>query len=246
MQETFKKYFGIKYILDFVVSLAIIKIIVVCFFAILNFDIQVIASTVDVNKSSGENKKIEEKAIPKKEKTENKDQDNNIKHSGSSGIEINPEILKIIQAKNAYLTKREEEINEKTRDFELVQSEIESRIKTLEELEKKLSQLADEIGAKKKEKNENQKKQQETDEKTKNERLQYLAGVYSQMEPGRAAELLSLMDVPDAAKIFSLMKTKKVAPVMAQMNSEKASSIAKALTSIGGKNPVEDDNKTNE
>jgi len=243
MPETFKKYSRLKYILDLVVSLAIIKIIVVCFFAVLNLDFQLIASTIDVN-STLENKKIESKAFPKKEKTEN--QDKNIKHSQSTSMEIHPEILKIIQAKNSYLTQKEEEINERSRDFELLQSEIESRIKTLEELEKKLTQISEEIGAKKKEKDENLIKKQEIDEKTKNEKLQYLAGVYSQMEPGRAAGLISLMDVPDVAKIFSLMKTKKVAPIMAQMSPEKASSIAKALTSIGGKTPAEDDNKTNE
>jgi|GEM_PF-3211842 flagellar motility protein MotE (MotC chaperone) len=240
MQETFKKYLRLEYILNFVVSLTLIKIIIMALFAVLNFNIELIASTIETNQANA-SKIVEKKIDSTSEKPAEKS-----KPAEPSQSEIHPEIIKILQAKNSYLNSKEEEFKEKSRDFELVQSEIESRMKALEELEKKLEQISEEIGLKKKEKQEALKKQHELDEKTRNERLQYLAGVYSAMEPGKAAELINLMDVNDAAKIFSLMKTKKVAPVMAQMNPEKASSIAKALTTIAGKNPAEDDNKTNE
>ncbi len=124
----------------------------------------------------------------------------------------NPELLDIIQAEARQWRHRKEELDAKQKDLELLRSEIDERIKELKSLQSRLE------GPAKKAKS------------AYDARFQHLVGVYSSMEPSRAALLLDKMDEDTVAKIFSTMKSKKVANILALMAPEKAARITDKLS----------------
>jgi flagellar motility protein MotE (MotC chaperone) len=126
-----------------------------------------------------------------------------------------PELLSVITARARELEKRKMELDRRQRDLDLLQSDIETM---LEELKKLQARLGSPV-----------KKARKDSEI----RFQHLVGVYSSMEPGRAAALLGKMDEKTVTRIFASMKSKKVAAIMALMDPETAASISSQLTRMG-------------
>ena len=126
-----------------------------------------------------------------------------------------PELLSVIRARARELEGRSAELDRREKDLELLKNDIETM---LQELKKLQSQLGGPV-----------KKAQKDSEL----RFQHLVGVYSSMEPGRAAALLGKMDEKTVTRIFASMKSKKVAAIMALMDPETAASISARLTEMG-------------
>ena len=142
---------------------------------------------------------------------------NSSRHPGSAATGedgCRPELLSVIQARARELQKRSAELDRQEKDLELLKSDIETM---LQELKKLQSRLGGPI-----------KKAQKDSEL----RFQHLVGVYSSMEPGRAAALLGKMDEKTVTRIFASMKSKKVAAIMALMDPETAASISARLTEM--------------
>ncbi len=127
----------------------------------------------------------------------------------------NPEVLEILRAEARQWKQKKRELDAKEKDLGLLKSEIDERLKELKNLQARLE------GPVKKAKASYEAK------------FQHLVGVYSSMEPARAAALLDKMDEAMVAKIFGSMKSKKVAKILALMEPEKAARISSTL-SMGG------------
>jgi len=126
-----------------------------------------------------------------------------------------PELISVIQARARELEKRSAEIDKREKDLELLKADIATM---LQELKKLQSRLGGPV----------KKAQKESEQ-----RFQHLVGVYSSMEPGRAAALLGKMDEKTVTRIFASMKSKKVAAIMALMDPETAASVSARLTEMG-------------
>ncbi len=126
-----------------------------------------------------------------------------------------PELIDVVKARARELEKRKAELDARERELELLKGEIETMIKELKKLQQ---QLGTPIKKAKKE---------------SEQRFQHLVGVYSSMEPGRAAALLGKMDEDTVTRIFASMKSKKVAAIMALMDPDTAASISARLTRMG-------------
>ncbi len=126
-----------------------------------------------------------------------------------------PELLSVIRSRARELDRRSAELDRQQKDLELLKSDIEQKLAQLKKLQ---AQLEGPI-----------KKAQKDSEL----RFQHLVGVYSSMEPGRAAALLGKMDEKTVTRIFASMKSKKVAAIMALMDPETAASISARLTKMG-------------
>lgn len=129
--------------------------------------------------------------------------------------ECRPELLAVIRARVRDLDMREAELDKRQKDLDLLKSNIETM---LEELKKLQAMLVGPV----------KKARKESDI-----RFQHLVGVYSSMEPGRAAALLGKMDEKTVTRIFASMKSKKVAAIMAIMDPEAAAAISAELTRMG-------------
>ena len=125
-----------------------------------------------------------------------------------------PELISVIQARARELEKRSAEIDRREKDLELLKTDIETMLQELKKLQARLGGPV--------------KKAQKDSEL----RFQHLVGVYSSMEPGRAAALLGKMDEKTVTRIFASMKSKKVAAIMALMDPETAASISARLTQM--------------
>ena len=127
-------------------------------------------------------------------------------------LDINERIKVILKARLRKIKERERALQQKERDLALIKEEIEKRIKTLKDLEASLKgPLA-------------------TAKKANEERFMHLVGVYSSMEPQRAAMLLEKMDEETVVKLFSSMKSKKVAKILSYMDTDKAARISSRLS----------------
>ncbi len=131
------------------------------------------------------------------------------KFEGDKGC--NPELLEILRVKMAKLEERELALDKKENDLELLKQDIEDKLRQLKALQAKL-----EGPVKKRRFQEEQK-------------LQHLAGVYSSMDPVRAATLLDKLDEETVTKLFAIMKSKKVAKILANMTPEKAARVSQRL-----------------
>ncbi len=125
--------------------------------------------------------------------------------------QCNPELLSLLRTKMAKLDEREDQLQKKEEDLRLLQKDIQEKIKQLKELQQKL---------------EGPVKKRRFEEEA---RLQHLAGVYSSMDPVRAAALLDKLDEETVTKLFAIMKSKKVAKILANMSPEKAAGISQRL-----------------
>ena len=123
----------------------------------------------------------------------------------------NPELLELLRVKMAKLDEREQALDKKENDLELLKQDIEDKLRQLKTLQTKL-----EGPVKKRRFQEEQK-------------LQHLAGVYSSMDPVRAATLLDKLDEDTVTKLFAIMKSKKVAKILANMTPEKAARVSQRL-----------------
>ncbi len=131
-------------------------------------------------------------------------------------IRISPEVLEILRAEYRRAAERNKELDKKEKDLELLRSEIDKRLKDLKQLQASL---------------EGPVKKAKVDYEA---RFQHLVGVYSSMDPGRAAALLDKLDEATVARIFAAMKSKKVARILALMDPEKAARISGSLSGIKG------------
>ena len=122
-----------------------------------------------------------------------------------------PELISMLHLKMAKLDERQRLLDSKEQDLKLLERDINEKIKLLKDLQRKLE------GPLKKKQYEEQA------------RLQHLAGVYSSMDPVRAAALLDKMDEETVTKLFAIMKSKKVAMILANMSPEKAARISSYL-----------------
>ncbi len=110
------------------------------------------------------------------------------------------------------LKEREADLDQREKNLEMLKSEIETKIKELKRLQAALESTVGQARAQ------------------ENARFQHLVGVYSAMQPQRAATLLDKMEDKTVVKIFSLMKSRKVAAILALMDPDKAARISAALT----------------
>jgi len=122
-----------------------------------------------------------------------------------------PELLTLLRNRIHELDEREKRLDAREKDLKFLEQDIEQKIKQLGKLQRELE------GPVKKRRIEEQAK------------LQHLAGVYSSMEPARAAALLDRLDDETVTKLFSIMKSKKVAGILANMSPEKAARISTYL-----------------
>ncbi len=122
-----------------------------------------------------------------------------------------PELLRMLRLKMAKINEREKELDEREEALRLLQRDIKDKIKELKDLQRKL---------------EGPVKKKRFEEEA---RLQHLAGVYSSMDPVRAAALLDKLDEDTVTKLFAIMKSKKVAKILANMSPEKAARISQRL-----------------
>ncbi|NPA94640.1 MAG: hypothetical protein GXO58_04355 [Thermodesulfobacteria bacterium] len=122
-----------------------------------------------------------------------------------------PELLRMLRIKMAKLQDREKALDDKEENLRLLERDIDEKIKQLKDLQRKL---------------EGPVKKKRFEEEA---RLQHLAGVYSSMDPVRAAALLDKMDEDTVTRLFSIMKSKKVAKILANMSPEKAARISQRL-----------------
>ncbi len=122
-----------------------------------------------------------------------------------------PELLSLLRTRMAELDEREAKLQKKEQDLLVLQKDIQDKIKQLKELQQKL---------------EGPVKKKRFEEEA---RLQHLAGVYSSMDPVRAAALLDKLDEGTVTKLFAIMKSKKVAKILANMSPEKAARISQQL-----------------
>jgi len=128
------------------------------------------------------------------------------------GEKLDDNVLAILQAKLRDLEEREQKLEKREADLKLLEQEIEKRLKELKTLQSALE------GPVKKANAEYQG------------RFQHLVGVYSSMEPQRAAILLSKMDEATVERLFANMKSKKVAKILSFMEPDKAARISSSLT----------------
>ncbi len=133
------------------------------------------------------------------------------KRPGNDGA-INEDVLAILQAKLRDVEEREQLVKKREADLKLLEQEIEKRLNELKSLQAALE------GPVKKAEAEYQG------------RFQHLVGVYSSMEPQRAAILLSKMDEATVERLFASMKSKKVAKILSFMEPDKAARISSSLT----------------
>ncbi len=131
--------------------------------------------------------------------------------SGSGDGSCNPEVMRLLRLKMVRLNEKERELEKREKDLELLKNDLEDKIKQLKDLERRLE------GPVKKQRFE------------QGARLQHLAGVYSSMDPVRAAALLNKLDEDTVTKLFAIMKSKKVANILANMSPEKAARISASL-----------------
>jgi len=118
----------------------------------------------------------------------------------------------ILMARLRRLKEREADLDQREKNLEMLKREIENRIEEMKRLQAVLETRV------------RQAKAQE------DARFQHLVGVYSAMQPARAAALLNKMDDSTVVKIFAMMKSRKVAAILALMEPEKAARISSALT----------------
>ncbi len=140
--------------------------------------------------------------------------------SGHEAAEFNekgcrPELLSVIRARARELEKRKAELDKREKDLQVLKDDIQAMLEELKKLQQELQ------GPVKKARKESEI------------RFQHLVGVYSSMEPGRAAALLGKMDEDTVTRIFASMKSKKVAAIMALMDPDTAASISARLTRMG-------------
>ncbi len=126
-----------------------------------------------------------------------------------------PEFLAYLRIEMSNLEKKRQELDKREKDLSFLEKDIEEKLKKLKELQRRL---------------EGPVKRNKAEEQT---RLQHLAGVYSSMDPVRAAALLDKMDENTVTKLFSIMKSKKVARILANMEPDKAARISSFLYNKG-------------
>lgn len=125
-------------------------------------------------------------------------------------------VAQILLARLRRVEQREAELEQREKNLQMLKQEIEERIRELKRLQKGLE---GEVS-----------KAQSREEA----RFQHLVGVYSAMQPQRAAALLDKLDDRTVVKIFAMMKSRKVAAIMALMDPDKAARISDALTKQKG------------
>lgn len=128
------------------------------------------------------------------------------------GLKIDERIKAVLKARIRALNEKEERLSQKERDLTMLKEEIMRRIEELRRLEESLKgPLA------------KAKKEYEG-------RFSHLVGVYSSMDPQRAAMLLERMDEDTVVRLFAAMKSKKVAKILSFMETEKAARLSSKLS----------------
>ncbi len=126
-----------------------------------------------------------------------------------------PQVLDILKARVRELDERKAELDKRAADLNLLKTDIEEKLNELKALQQRLE------GPLKKAKSEQKA------------RFQHLVGVYSSMDPARAAALLDKMTEDTVAHLFAAMKSKKVAKILALMDPNKAAKISSLLSNKG-------------
>ncbi len=130
-------------------------------------------------------------------------------------LKVHRKIKQILWSRVKKIEERERELDEREKDLNLLKKEVEDRLAEIKKLQEGLS------GPIKKAQKENEA------------RFSHLVGVYSSMDPQRAALLLEKMEEDTVVKLFSSMKSKKVAKILSFMNPDKAASISSRLSRAG-------------
>lgn len=135
--------------------------------------------------------------------------------SDFSDGDMHPHVLAVILARERQISDQEARIAEREKALGLLEEEIAGRMRELDALQKDLKGAAQEWTQR------------------QEENFQHLVGVYSAMEPEKAAVLLEKMDEETVVRLFEGMKSRKVASVLALMEPEKAARISSRLTAQG-------------
>ncbi|NDY43346.1 hypothetical protein G3N55_10905 [Dissulfurirhabdus thermomarina] len=130
-------------------------------------------------------------------------------------IPCQPETAAILAAQLRSLREREAEIRRRAEELDLLQNDLTGRLRELQRLQSGLERPVKKA-----------KKQAEA-------RFEHLVGVYSAMDPQRAALLLGKLDEATVARIFETMKSKKVARIMTYLDPAKAARISRMLSHHG-------------
>ena len=139
-------------------------------------------------------------------------------HLSVDQLEVNQRIKTILKARIRALEQREERLSQRERDLALWKEEILQRIDELKRLEESLKGPVSKA-----------KKESEG-------RFRHLVGVYSSMDPQRAAMLLERMEEDTVVRLFSSMKSKKVAKILSFMDAEKAARLSSRLSNTNTSN----------
>ncbi len=130
-------------------------------------------------------------------------------------LDVNQKVKLLLKARLREVEKKEQALKQEERDLKLLKREIEKRISELKALQASLSGPMARTA------------------KLTQERFSHLVGVYSSMEPQRAALLLEKMDENTVVRLFSSMKSKKVAKILSYMDPDKAARISGKLSKPG-------------
>lgn len=130
-------------------------------------------------------------------------------------LDVNQKVKLILKARLREVERKEQSLKQEERDLKLLKTEIEKRISELKALQASLNGPMART------------------EKQTQERFSHLVGVYSSMEPQRAALLLEKMDENTVVRLFSSMKSKKVAKILSFMDPDKAARISGKLSKPG-------------
>lgn len=193
---------------SFMMMLGCFKIALTLFIALFHIDVGFAVAT-DMAKDA------------KSEKHDNTQQDSNKKTNETPlTANIHPEVLKILKAQARSIEQKQVAEEQKQDRTGLLNKQLEESLKKMDEKLAELQRIKDSLSGAI-----SQNKEKEA------ESLQHLIGVYSAMEPDKAANLLERIDELTVIKIFSNMKSKKVAAIMAQMEPSKAARISSELSS---------------
>lgn len=193
---------------SFMMVLGCFKIALTLFIALFHIDVGFAVST-DMAKDA------------KSEKHDNVQQDSNKNiNETSPTANIHPEVLKILKAQARSIEHKQVAEDKKQDRAGLLNKQLDESLKKMDGKIAELQRIKDSLSGAI-----SQSKEKEA------ESLQHLIGVYSAMEPDKAANLLERIDEITVIKIFSNMKSKKVAAIMAQMEPSKAARISSELSS---------------
>ncbi|MCA9774814.1 MAG: hypothetical protein KC466_20505 [Myxococcales bacterium] len=127
-----------------------------------------------------------------------------------------------LRARNQEMDERERRIRQRETDLQALRSEIDSKLKTLEDTREEVRQAEIRL----------QEQIENAQQTAEAQRSKALAKIYGAMKPRDAAPLVSKLDPEIVRGMFVQMKDKQVAGIMAQLRPEVAVKITEGLSKV--------------